>query len=213
MNICYVIGAGELPLVYISNRNESLIIAADGGFKHLGEIKPDIVVGDFDSLGFVPDCPNTVVLPVEKDVTDMCCAANIGLEKGCKTFVIYGGTGGRPDHTFANYALMSALCKKGAEAYLIGNGFVATVIKDGEFTLPLKENGTVSVFALENEAEGVTIDGLKYCLSKAHLSFSKPLGVSNSFIGKRATVSVQKGELLVIWEENNIKEFIDKLYL
>lgn len=210
MKICYIIGAGDLPLLYIKKEN-SFIIAADGGLCKLGDITPDITVGDFDSLGFVPENDNTVVLPVEKDVTDMKYAVDTGIIKGCSTFVLYGGTGGRPDHTFANYTLLCELAEKCKTGYLIGDKFVVTAIKDGVYTLPLKQSGTVSVFAAGDKAEGVSIKGLKYPLNSNTLTFSNPLGVSNSFIGEQAEVSVKNGTLLIMWEENNIKEFIDNL--
>ena len=209
MKLCYIIGAGKLPLLYI--KNNGLIIAADGGLSKMGKLTPDIAVGDFDSLGFVPDYKNTVVLPTEKDVTDMRQAVDIGFENGADTFVLFGGTGGRPDHTFANYALLSLICQRGGQAYLIGEGFVATVIENGVFELPKKSAGTVSVFALEGKAEGVTLKGLKYPLDDHTLTFSHPLGVSNSFMGEKPHISVKKGKLLIMWEENNLKEFVDNL--
>lgn len=211
MKICYIIGAGDLPLLYINESADNLIIAADGGFKSLGETVPHIVVGDFDSLGYVPDRPNTVILPVEKDVTDMRRAVDIGFERGYDTFLLYGGTGGRPDHTFANYALMSLVRERGGRAYLIGDSFVSTVISNEKYQLPQKAEGIVSVFAIDGRAEGVTIEGLKYSLQNHPLSFSHPLGVSNSFTGADATVSVKDGKLLLMWEENNLKEFVDNL--
>lgn len=210
MKICYIIGAGKLPLLYIRNEN-AFVIAADGGLRQTNGIRPDIVVGDFDSLGYIPDNENTVVLPVEKDVTDMKYAVDTGIRNGCDTFLLYGGTGGRPDHTFANYALLCELAEKGKSGYLIGDGFVATAIKDGSLKLSLKAEGTVSVFAAGDRAEGVSITGLKYTLSDHTLEFSVPLGVSNSFIGEQARVGVQNGTLLIMWEESNIKEFIDNL--
>ena len=210
MKICYVIGAGDLPLLYIKKEN-AYIIAADGGRENLQGITPHITVGDFDSLGYIPQNDKTVVLPVEKDVTDMKYAVDVGVEQGCNTFVLYGGTGGRPDHTFANYALLCFLAEKGKRGFLIGDGFVTTAIKNGTYSLPLKNSGTVSVFASGDRAEGVSIKGLKYLLNCHTLVFSDPLGVSNSFVGKPAEVSVKNGTLLIMWEENRIKEFIDNL--
>ncbi len=210
MNICYIIGAGKLPQLYIKNEN-SFVIAADGGLLSLGNIKPDITVGDFDSLGFVPQGKEVVTLPVKKDVTDMKYAVNIGIEKGCETFVLYGGTGGRPDHTFANYALLCSLAQKGFTGYLIGDGYIVTAVHNSSVKLPKHNTGTVSVFSAETVSSGVTVIGLEYTLEDAKLFFDTPIGVSNSFTGKENEISVKDGTLLVMWEENNIKEFVDKL--
>ena len=72
--VCYIIGAGDVPeKTDIKATDEDLVICADGGFRHnrlLGRMC-DLVVGDFDSLGENPDFENKVVLPCEKDFTDM----------------------------------------------------------------------------------------------------------------------------------------------
>ena len=210
MSICYIIGAGELPLLYIKDNKQSLIIAADGGLEHLGEQKPNIIVGDFDSLGYIPDSPNTVILPTEKDLTDMKYATKIGIEKGFKTFILYGGTGGRVDHTFANISLICFLAEKGYRGYLIGDGMIITAIKNTSIKLPKKKEGTVSVFTAGESAFGVTIKGLKYTLSNYTLKFSQALGVSNSYIGQDAEISVKDGTLIVMFQED-VKNFIDNL--
>ncbi len=207
MKICYIIGAGELPLLYI--KKGGLVIAADGGIDRMGNITPDLVVGDFDSASFEPP-KDAVILPVEKDVTDMKYAVDLGVEKGFDTFLLYGGTGGRPDHTFANYALLCELAERGKAGYLIGDGFIATAIKDGETEIMGKIGNTLSVFSAGDRAEGVTLSGLKYLLSNHTLTFNTPLGVSNSFTENTAKISVKKGTLLIIWEEN-VKDFIDNL--
>ena len=56
--ICYLIGAMEPECVLFSTKKSQLVIAADGGLRHLEArgIRPDYVVGDFDSLGCIPCC-------------------------------------------------------------------------------------------------------------------------------------------------------------
>lgn len=211
MSVCYVVGAGEPPLLYLNPENCGCLIAADGGVNRTSGNLPDICVGDFDSLGYVPDGKNVVRLPVEKDVTDMMYAVSLGMDKGFKSFVIYGGTGGRPDHTMANISLLCNLSKKGCVGYLVGDGYIVTAITDDRLVLPLKQSGTVSVFAAGDKAEGVCETGLKYGLDNHTLTFDNPLGVSNAFIGQKATVSVKKGTLVIMWEDSDLKNFIDKL--
>ena len=103
MNICYIFGALDTPIADFKPQESDLIIAADGGYSTLTKlnIKPDLVVGDFDSLGSIPENENVVKHPVKKDDTDTLLAVKIGLEKGYKTFIIYGAIGGRLDHTVA----------------------------------------------------------------------------------------------------------------
>lgn len=198
---CYIIGGGECDKISVTD--DGIVIAADKGLEKLNSqgIKADLVIGDFDSLGYIPSGENVIVLPVEKDDTDVSVAVKTGMERGCKTFFIFGGTGGRPDHTFANYQLLSYVAKKGGIGFLIGEEYAVTVITESSLTFEKGREGTLSVFAYGEKCAGVSLSGLKYQLSDAELSKSVPLGVSNSFIGKEATVSVKKGSLLVMWEE------------
>ena len=61
--------------------------------------------------------------------------------------------------------------------------------------------GFLSVFCNSGTAEGVTLQGLKYPLDRSVLTGDFPLGVSNQFLGEPAQVSVERGSLLLLWEE------------
>lgn len=176
------------------------IIAADGGLRHTDALglTPHAILGDFDSLGYIPDAAQ--VFPVEKDDTDSMLAVRHGLAAGCRRFLIYGGLEGpRLDHTIANLQTLQFLADRGAEGYLIGKS-IATVVKNGEITLPAVENGILSVFCMGGDARGVTIRGLQYELEGHSLSAGFPLGVSNHFIGNESKISVDNGSLLVIYD-------------
>ncbi len=203
--ICYVVGAGEFCPRGLTPGPGDLVIAADGGFAALEGLglSPDLVVGDFDSLGHRPDHPHVVALPVEKDDTDMHSAIRLGWERGYRAFRLYGGTGGRIDHTLANIQSLAWLASQGGRGWLVGPDWTATVLSDGgALTLEAGRQGTVSVFCLGDRAEGVDIQGLKYGLTDGVLTADYPLGVSNSFLGGESRVSVRRGKLLVLWYES-----------
>lgn len=203
--ICYVVGAGEFCPRGLTPGPGDLVIAADGGFAALEGLgrSPDLVVGDFDSLGHRPDHPHVVALPVEKDDTDMHSAIRLGWERGYRAFRLYGGTGGRIDHTLANIQSLAWLANQGGRGWLVGPDWTATVLSDGgALTLEAGRQGMVSVFCLGDRAEGVDIQGLKYGLSDGVLTADYPLGVSNSFLGGESRVSVRRGKLLVLWYES-----------
>lgn len=191
---CY---GSEFPCIV----SDDYIIAADAGYEILEEkgIVPDITVGDFDSSEKIPE-ENAVILPVEKDVTDTHAAVNIALQKGFDEIVIYGGMGGRPDHTFANITLVAFLAVKGVRASCVGEGYTVSAVMDGALELEGKTGKTVSVFSWTEKCEGVTLEGLKYPLEKAELTNTYALGVSNSFIENKARISVEKGILIVMAE-------------
>ena len=200
---CYIAGAGEFCSDILPGQGD-FIIAADGGFTSLNSlgITPDLVVGDFDSLGSVPDHPNVIRSPVEKDDTDMMLAVRYGLEHGIKTFIINGGLGGRLDQTLANTQVLAYIAENGARGTLYGQGVCVTAIKNGkiEFGPDLAQGATISVFSMGGKARGVTLTGLKYPLDNATLTSDFPLGVSNEFTGAPACVSVRSGILVIIWE-------------
>lgn len=200
--ICYIAGAGDICGYKITPASHDFVIAADGGYAELEKqgIKADIVVGDFDSIGkeYV-NAQNIITLPHEKDETDMLAAIQLGLEKDCNIFHIYGGWGGRFEHTFANIQCLVYLLENNAHGYLYGDGIIITAIQNESFEFNAKAKGYVSVFAYSGEARGVSITGLKYELDNTVLQNSYPLGVSNEFIGKGSRVSVQNGILILIY--------------
>ena len=73
MGICYIVGAGECAEINFKKEENDFVIAADGGYKYLLEagIIPDAIIGDFDSLGFLPEGNNVLKLNPVKDITDM----------------------------------------------------------------------------------------------------------------------------------------------
>ncbi len=197
---CIIFCAGELNYPVEMPKNDDYVIAADGGYRHtqaLG-ITPNAILGDFDSLGFVPE--GAEVFPVEKDDTDAMLAVRHGLKMGCDTFYIYGGMEGqRLDHTIANLQTLLYLEERGARGFLFGKRQIATVIKNDTLHIP-DCKGTVSVFAMGGEATGVTIRGLQYVTENITLSPTFPLGVSNHGLGEEATITVENGTLLIIYD-------------
>ena len=200
----FVIGAGEGFSDTLLPKKEDLIIAVDGGMQWCEEqsILPALAVGDFDSLSFVPSHIPVLRLPVEKDDTDMRVAVRHALEQRCKVIHVFGGTGGRADHTFANYQVLLQIAKAGAMGFLWGNTHLATVFGKGKLLFPKKEKGDLSLFSFGADARGVSVKGAKYTAEGITLTADYPLGVSNSFIGEAVEITVEEGFLLVFWERD-----------
>ena len=198
---CWIFGAGSFHGLPEAIQPGDFVIAADGGWRVCREldITPDLLLGDFDSLGEVPDFGHILRLPVEKDDTDMVRAVKEGLAKGEKEFHLLGGMGGRrTDHTLANMQTLAYIARHGGRGWLYGSGERFTAICDGgEIMLPAKKSGILSVFCLGADAEGVTIEGAQYPLADAALTADFPLGVSNHFTGKAVRVAVRRGCLLI----------------
>ncbi len=194
--ICYIVCAGERTELRFRPTADDFVIAADGGYGYLEDagIKPDLVIGDFDSLGFVPE-GNVIVLDPIKDMTDSFAAADEGLKRGYGVFEIYSALGGRLSHTFANLRLLSYLSHSGARAKIIGNG-TEMLVTDGEETFT--EGGYLSVFPVTETAE-VKITDCKYSGTFVFTGFDS-LGTSNEPLAG-AKIEVLKGEVAVITEK------------
>ena len=203
MKKCVIFCAGELDAP-VCIPEEALVIAADGGLQHTDalNVRPDVILGDFDSLGYVPE--GAEVFPVEKDDSDSMLAVRRGLAEGCGEFYFYGALAGkRLDHTLANFQTLQFLADHGAVGYLLGKDTVATVVKNGKLEFSDRCRGVVSVFCMGADAEGVSIRGCKYELAEGILTAGHPLGLSNAFVGKTAEIQVKKGSLLVLWDREN----------
>lgn len=201
MSVCYVIGAGECKKLELKKENGDFIIAADGGYIYLENegIKPDIIIGDFDSSGKIPDGENVIKLNPVKDITDMYAAVKEGLDRGYTEFHLYGACGGRIDHTLANIQLVASLAQKNIKAYIHDGNTIITALTNGSLSFNSGYKGYVSVFSHSDKCEGLTIKGLKYTLENAELTNSFSLGVSNEFIGIESEIIVNNGTAIIVY--------------
>lgn len=201
-------------------------------------ILPDFLIGDFDSLEpeYLPIVEEYRArgekafrqLPVEKDDPDTMAAARIAMGMGYTQFLIYGGLGARIDHTMANIETLTWISRQPAggarrnmagssvrpQGWLIDRETAITVIGPGTFYIPEGFEGTVSVFALDNELRGVTIRGLKYEVENVAISNDFPIGCSNETLAgvkrsgpdeeNRAFIEIREGTALVVLIEKLI---------
>lgn len=200
MRRCVIFCAGGFDRLVAPIDPTDYVIAADGGFAHTQKlgITPHAVLGDFDSLGYTPE--KATVFPVEKDDTDAMLAVRHGLKLGYTDFLIYGALDGpRLDHTLAALQTLQYLTRENARGILVGLSQMATVLKNATLRFPAGSQGIFSMFAQNGVAEGITLEGLYYPLKNGTLSPEFPLGVSNHFTGKEASVTVTNGILTILW--------------
>ncbi|MBD5530374.1 MAG: thiamine diphosphokinase [Lachnospiraceae bacterium] len=207
---CIIVAAGDLTVSKIEVSREDLLIAVDGGLDYCGllGLEPDLVLGDFDSAGetqlaqvalWEEQSPERVIrLKPEKDDTDTLAAIRVALERGYTSFLLYGATGGRLEHTIANIQCLLFLKHHGAVGYLMDGLGMCFVMEDEEVRFRASMEGYLSLFSLGGKALGVNIRGMKYELEDAEITNDFPVGISNEFIGQEAAVSVRQGQLLGI---------------
>ena len=206
--ICYIVGAAPteaLPEV----REGDFLIAADRGYDALRRagIAPDLIMGDFDSLGYTPEGENVLPHSPIKDDTDLLLAIRWAMERGWRRFVICGALGGRRlDQTVASFQTLRFLADHGAKGRLVGDGWNVALLQNAALRFPSTASGWLSLFVSGEEARGVTLRGLKYELTDAALTCGMPLGVSNEFLGCEARIAVADGALFVLWQGDVLPE-------
>ena len=191
-----------------------LVIAADSGYRHLERLSilPDILLGDFDTIENIPENIRQIIKfsPI-KDYTDTHLAFIHGENKGYTSFIIYGAIGGkRLEHTISNLQLSCQICQKGYDVILTDGETFIYLIDNGSVFFEKEEKGFFSVFSMTDKANCVSISGAKYDVKNVSLTNNFPLGVSNEFIGKDTTISVENGTILVVTNSKNAK-IIDKM--
>lgn len=203
MKRCVIIGGA--PVKNYKQTAEYLaaddyVIYCDSGLKHMGGlgVKPDLIVGDFDSHDN-PHLPvETIVLPCEKDDTDTVFAVKEALKRGFEEFLILGAAGGRLDHTLANVSLLTYLHNRGKKALLADDYSEMEVVSD-QWVYIDESFPFFSLLNITGKSAGVTIENAKYPLEKAEITCEYQYGVSNEVLpGKTARVKVEAGEVLLI---------------
>lgn len=203
MKTCYIFGAAPTPEVswiHVAPDEEDAVICADGGYQlaRRAGIKPDWLVGDFDSNRETVDFDQVIRVKPEKDDTDIYLAVSHGRKLGYTRFVIYGALGGRFDHSIANVQMLKGMIKEGIQITLLDAQNEVTAMMDTSMEIPKSDFRYFSLFSLTEVCEGVTIKGGAYPLTDYTLTSDFPLGVSNEVAEEKAAVSVKKGILLVI---------------
>ncbi|MBQ9991659.1 MAG: thiamine diphosphokinase [Lachnospiraceae bacterium] len=147
--------------------------------------------------------PGRVIrIPKEKDDTDMLAALRLGLERGYRSFHLYGGSGGRLEHTIANIQCLLYLKEQGATGYMMDGTGMILVAKEEAVSFQESLEGYLSLFSLGEKAE-VSIERMKYPLDHYEVTNSFPIGISNEFIGEKGCITVHKGAVVIIisWVE------------
>ena len=208
MNCCHLVCAGKFFPQYFHPDKDDFVIACDGGLKYLDElgVVPDLVVGDFDSLGYKPETSAPVIsLPAEKDDTDALFAAKEGLKRGYRRFIIHAALWGpRSSHSVASLALLSYLLDKDATSCLYEYNTFAVLLDPGKYILPAVP-GYISIFPYGGPCR-VTVSGVKYPYDGL-LDYSMPLGVSNEFVRETAYLTVRGGRVICIVESPDIDDY------
>lgn len=194
-------GGETLPELLPAPPEGAFLIAADSGYalmRRLG-LTPDLVIGDFDSLGAPPTGERVLRLPTHKDDTDTQAAVTYALREGADDITVLGGIGSRLDHTLANACLLEHIAAAGARGCLCNGRNRVRLLRGGDaLTLCRGDYPFFSVIALDARIKGLSIRGSAYNLDGAVLSRAMQYAVSNEIHDPQATVSLSEGTALLI---------------
>lgn len=181
------------------------LICADGGARHLDALglTPDVIIGDMDSLSseILTRCEQRgsriLRYPQAKDETDTQLALDYALKSLPDEILIFGGLGGRLDHTLANISLLVRAAEVGTPTKLADEWCeVFVIVRHAEIEgIP---GQTVSFFPLSSAVSGITLAGFEYPLSGGTMEIGAPYGISNRLIAERGAISIASGYLLAI---------------
>ena len=206
MATCALVGAVDFNAEDFKARQAAgefdYVIAVDAGFAHLEAIGavPDMAVGDFDSLGYVPKCRRVSRHPGKPDKSDMERAMEKALSWGHDELIVYGALGARLDHTLANLQLFAKFSERDVYVTAVADTYAVRLLTGPDvFELPALGGGTVSVFSANDMARGVIERGMEYSIDDEPLSNRTSRGLSNELTGEEATVAVEEGTLYVFY--------------
>ena len=173
----------------------AFVVCCDGAYRWAKDVRIDLKVGDFDSLGYVPD--DAQVYPTEKDCTDGEIAMDYLLEHGFDTIDIYGGGGGREDHFFGNMQLLVNAERKGAQAVMHTRYTHIGCVGVGKTVWKGKQGKTLSLAPIGESVHIMESKGLKYPLLNLTLAAGACRGVSNVIEEDNAYIVCDCGEAFV----------------
>lgn len=200
---CVIIGAAPIKnykKIRSFLRPDDFVIACDGGLNHIKKlrVKPNLIVGDFDSHKNPHSKIETIALPREKDDTDSVFALKTAIARGFKDFLFVGMIGARLDHGLGNLYMLVKCHEEGLTALMLDDYSEMQIVGKEEAQIT-DEYAYFSLLNITGRASGITIRGAKYPLENAEIKQDYQYGISNEVLkGKTAKVSVQEGRLLLV---------------
>ena len=198
----------SFALSFLQQKKPEYVIAADRGmeFCYRNGIRPDVIVGDFDSadgkvLSYFRGQKDVEIITLNpvKDDTDTEFAIRHAMEKGASTITVLGGTGSRIDHVLGNIELLGIGLSRGIPIILQDSCNRVRMIDQGITIGKEEQFGVyVSLIPYTAQVEHLYLRGFKYPLSDYCMTGFNSLGVSNEITDERGEISFEKGILLVI---------------
>lgn len=183
-------------------RDHCTVMCADGGIglAERAGFSPDFYIGDGDSGGKPEPNVTSVVLPAEKDLTDLQAAYEYARDHGFRTVVFTACTGGRQDHHLTNLALLERAWEDGVRAWILDPWNEIRYHPGGPLGLPETGYRYFSILPMDRRLRNVRITGGKYPLDAAEVCRGDSLTVSNEAAGA-VTIEIGSGASWIVRSE------------
>lgn len=172
-----------------------LLVAVDGGLKtcRAARRRPDLYVGDVDSVRRAPRNVPSVLYDPAKDFNDLSGALEEARARGVRVVAVAGLLGGRLDHEWANLAELGRMAR-GFAGILAPTGRGSVLVSATGFRAKTVRGREVSLVALGGPAR-VTLRGTRWSLRRqlmrpGSLGLSNETGTSLDLVVHRGTVAV-----------------------
>lgn len=199
MKRCLIIVGGDYAPIGPVEKDD-FVLACDRGYVWCARegIVPDLILGDFDSYpGALPMEIPVLRYPVEKDDTDAMLAVRRAHEQGFDAVRLCCAFGGRLDHLLSNVETLHYAAALGMEAEAADENNLIRILRPGAYRVPCQPRRSLSLIALTERVENLTIRGTKYEVEGVTLQKPTTLGQSNAFVTD-ACISFDSGMLALI---------------
>lgn len=190
----------------LADNRDAYIIGVDKGLNALHEldIKPDLVVGDFDSVdsgirAIYAGSPGAIVLNPRKDFTDTHVAVLEALKRKPDNIIIVGATGTRMDHMLGNINLLKICLDEGVMAAIVDkSNRIRMIDKQLKIRRDEQYGRYVSCIPFSDKVTGISIKGFEYNLDDATIIKEQTIGISNELREEEGLITIKEGYLIVI---------------
>lgn len=185
----------------IQNFDYNLIIACDSGYDNAKKLnlKPQIAIGDFDSVKSEILDAEIIKLNPEKDFTDFRVALDVAIDKKCDKIIILCATGGRIDHLLANFTNLEYLQNKNIFGMIIDEQNIITISQNKKTTYK-NISHYISILPIDEKII-LSTENLKYEVKNTEIARQNVISVSNESVFEEFSLEII-GKALVIQSDD-----------
>jgi len=183
---------------------DDLIIAADGGTRHIVELGfiPHFIVGDLDSSPLDIHDPilkdtQIILFPRDKNETDLELAIDHALTLNPVQIVIVAALGHRLDQTLGNISLLTDV-RLSAYDVRLDDGVEEAFFCSDQAQVQGRCGDVLSLLPWQGQVTGILTKGLKWPLQNETLYPYNTRGISNEMLAEEATIQIRSGLLLIV---------------